>query len=106
MGRRPRSSGRGPGSRDRNLDLRGLAEEGLLERDLHVVAQVGAALAAAAAPLPGHAEQILENIGERRRKAGAEAGTAATHALLERGMAEAVIGGALVAVLEHLVGLV
>ena len=53
------------GDRDRNLDLRGLAEEGFLQRDFHVVAQVGAALAAAAAAaLPGHAEQVFENIGE------------------------------------------
>src|SRR6202043_2432475 len=87
------------GDRDRNFDLGGLADEGFLQRDFHVVAQVLAALApAAAAALSGHAEQILENIGKRRGKAGAEAGTAAAHALLERGMAEAVIGGALVAV--------
>ena len=36
------------GDRGRHLDLGGLAGEGLLERDLEVVAQVGAALAAAA----------------------------------------------------------
>ena len=95
------------GDRDRDLDLRGLAEKRLFQRDFHVVAQVGAALApAAAAALPGHAEQVFENIGERRGKAGAEAGTAAAHALLERGMAEAVIGGALVAVLQDFVGFV
>ncbi len=47
-----------------NLDLRGLAEVGLLQRDFHVVAQIGTALAAAAAALPGHAEQIFKNIGE------------------------------------------
>ena len=95
------------GDRDRNLDLRGLAVEGFLQRDFHVVAQVGAALAAAAAAaLPGHAEQVFENIGEGRGKAGAEAGAAAAHALLERGMAEAVIGGALVAVLQDFIGFV
>src|SRR6185503_13291727 len=95
------------GDRDRNLDLRGLAEVGFLQRDFHVVAQVGAALASAAAPaLPGHAEQILENIGKRRGEAGAEAGTATAHALLEGGMAVAVIGGALLAVLEDFVGFV
>src|SRR6202040_3109155 len=49
-------------------------------------------------------EQVFENIGERGSKAGAKAGTAAT--LLERGMTEAVIGGALVAVFENLVGFV
>src|SRR5689334_19694196 len=54
------------GDRDRNLDLRGLALKGLLQRDFHIVAQVGAALAAttAAAALPGHTEKVLENIGE------------------------------------------
>jgi hypothetical protein len=53
------------GDRDRDLDLRGLALKGFLERDFHVVAQIGAALASAtAAALPGHAEQVFENIGE------------------------------------------
>lgn len=37
-------------------------------------------------------------------KAGAEAGPAAAHALPEGGMAEAAIGGALVAVLQDFVG--
>jgi hypothetical protein len=89
-------------------DLRGLAEKGLFQRDFHVVAQVLAALAPAAAStaLSGHAEQVLENIREGRSKTGAEAGPATAMALLERGMAEAVIGGALVAVLEHFVGFV
>ena len=41
-----------------------LPEKGLFQRDFHVVAQVGAALASTAAPLPGHAEQVFENIGE------------------------------------------
>ena len=82
---------------------------GLFEGEFHVVAQIGAALAsraAAAAPAAGaaHAEEIVENIGEGGGEIGAEAMAAAT--LLEGGMAEAVIGGALVAVLEHLVGLV
>src|ERR1700712_5425922 len=96
------------GDRDRNLDLRGLALEGFLQRDFHVVAQVGAALAtAAAAPaLAGHAEQVFENIRKRRGEAGVEAGSAGAHSLLERGMAVAVIGGALVAVFQDLVGLV
>ena len=88
--------------------LRGLALEGLLEPDLHIVAQIGAALAAgraAAAAPAAHAEHILENIGEGGAEIGAEAGPAAA-ALLEGGMAETVIGGALVAVLEHLIGLV
>ena len=47
-----------------NLDLRGLALEGFLERDFHVVAQVGAALAAAAAPrwpaMPNRSSKMSE----------------------------------------------
>src|SRR6185295_5112254 len=61
---------------------------------------------AAAAALAGHAEQVFENIGEGRGKARAEAGTAAASALLERGMAKAVIGGALLAVFQDLIGFV
>src|SRR5690606_36386398 len=53
-----------------------------------------------------HAEDALENIGERRTEIAAEARPAATHALLESGMAEPIIGGALVAVLEHVIGFV
>ena len=69
-----------------------------LEADLHVVAQVGAALAAGAAlARAAHAEDAFEDIGERRAEIGAEAVRAAACALLERGVAEAVIGGALVA---------
>ncbi len=96
------------GDGDGNLDLRGLALERLFEADFHIVAQVGATLAAAAGALARHSEQVFENIGEGRGEARAEAGMAATHAaaLLERRMAEAVIGGALVAVLEDLIGLV
>src|SRR6266480_2949168 len=95
------------GHRDRDLDLRGLAEEGFLQRDFHVVAQVLAALApAATSALPGHAEQIFENIREGRGKASAEAGTAAARALFESGMTEPVIGRALVAVFEDFVGFV
>src|SRR5215469_10714416 len=49
-----------------------------------------------ASQVPGHAEQIFEDVRERRSKTGAEAGMAAhAAALLERGVAEAVIGGAL-----------
>src|SRR5438046_2954305 len=51
------------GDRNRDLDLGGLAEEGFLQRDFHVVAQIGAALAPAATPaLPAHAEQVFEDI--------------------------------------------
>src|SRR5581483_12420326 len=90
--------------RDRNLDLRRLALKSFLERDFHVVAQVGTALATATRPLPGHAEQILENIGEGGSKAGAKT-CAGAIAVLEGGMAEAIIGRALFAVFEDFVGL-
>ena len=98
------------GDRGRDPDLGVLAGEGLFEGELHVVAQVRAALAAGAARAapPGaaaHSEEVVEDVGEGGGEIGAEAGPAAA-ALLEGGMAEAVIGGALVAVLEDLVGLV
>src|SRR4029079_2351951 len=47
-------------------DLRRLAFEGVLERDLHVVTQIGAALASAAAAAPPHAEEIVEDGVEGR----------------------------------------
>ena len=54
-----------------------------------------------------HAEHVFEDVGEGRAEIGAEAVRAAhAAALLERGMAEAVVGGALVGVLEDVVGLV
>src|SRR5262249_20600158 len=85
--------------RGRDAALCGLSGEGFLEADLHIVAQTGAALGAVAAAAPaGHAENALEDVGKRRAEAGAKVVRAAAHALLERGMAEAVIGGALVGV--------
>src|SRR5262245_40890637 len=95
------------GDRGRNAHLRGLAGIGLFQADLHVVAQVGATLAAATTPAPAaaHAEEIVENVGEGRgHVAEAAAGTPGT--VLERGVTEAVIGCALVRVLEHFVGFV
>src|SRR5262249_29873294 len=92
---------------NRDLDLRGLALVGFVESDLHVVAQVGPTLAPGAGALPGHAEQVLENVGEGGSEARAESRTAAAHAaMLERRMAETVIGRAFFAVLENLVGFV
>ena len=80
---------------------------GLLERDLHVVAQVRAALApAAAAPPAAHAEQVFEDVREGRGEVGAEAVALPAAALLERRVAEAVIGGALLPVLQDVIGLV
>ncbi len=97
------------GDRGRQPHLRGLALERLLQVDLHVVAKIGAALAArgaAAAAPAAHAENAFEDIGEGGAEIGAEAGPAAHAALLEGGVAETVIGGALVAVLQNVVGLV
>src|SRR6185436_18410953 len=56
------------------------------------------------AALPGHAEDAFEDIGEGGAEIGVETGPAA--ALLERRMAEAVVGGALLLVLEDVIGLV
>src|SRR5215212_7835560 len=88
------------GNRRREPHLGGLAAIGLLQRDLHVVAEVGATFAAVAATAPtaAHAEQIVENVREGGRKIGAETGASAA-ALLERRVAEAIIGGPFVAVL-------
>src|SRR5690348_15418113 len=90
-----------------NSDLRRLASERFFEADFHVVTQVlpaFAAGAARAASAAAHAEQVFKDIGECRGEIRAE--TMATAALLERGVTEAVIGRALVRVLEDLVGLV
>ena len=93
------------GDGGRQPHLRGLAVECLFQADLHVVAQIGAALAAvAAAAAAGHAEDALEQVGEGGAEIRAETMPAA--ALLEGGVAEAIVGGALVRILEDLVGLV
>ena len=97
------------GHRGRDAHLRGLAGIGLVQTDLHVVAQIGAALAAAAASAPtaaAHAEEIVENVREGGGHVAKAAGGARTAAVLEGGMAEAVIGRALVLVLEDFIGLV
>src|SRR4029079_2280678 len=81
-------------------DLRSLAVEGVLERDLHVVTQIGAALAAAAAAAPPHAEEIVEDVVEGRGEVAAEAllGAGAI-AVLEGSMPEAVVGSTPVGIL-------
>src|SRR5205807_1873641 len=95
------------GDRGRNPQLRGLAGKRLVEADLHVVAQIGAALAAgAAAARSAHAENAFEQIRECGAEIRPEIAAGPAAAVLEGGMAETVIGGALVAVLEHLVGFV
>src|SRR5262249_57466828 len=92
--------------RGRDAHLRGLAGERLLERDLHVVAQIGAALGAIAAPTPaGHTEDAFEDVREGRAEAWAEVVRAATHALLEGSVAKTIIGRTLVGVFQNFVGL-
>ena len=96
------------GRRGRELQRRRLAVIGLLERDLHIVAQIRAALAAvaraAAAPPHDVAEEILENIGHGGAEALAAEAEAA--ALFEGGMAKTVVGGALLRVAQALIGFV
>src|SRR5262249_11198491 len=94
------------GNRGWNSDLRGLAGIGLFQPDLHVVAQVGAALPARAGPpSAAHAENAFEQIGEGRAKITAKAAEAPS-SLLEGSVAEPIVGGALVRVFENFVGLV
>ena len=81
--------------------------------DGQVVAQIGAAgaalLCAVAAPAADEfAEHLVEDVGKvcGRETEAAAAGTGAGHALLEGGMAEAVIGRALLFVLQDVMGFV
>src|SRR5204863_61793 len=57
--------------KDRELDLLGRAEDGLLERDPEVVAEVGAGRRPAASTGPGRggAEERVEDVGEAAREA-------------------------------------
>ncbi len=97
----------------RDADLRVVAARGLLQRDLHAVAQVGAAIDLRAATLPRRppprlaedvAEDVAEGLGET---AEALAALRAAEALVrvDAGVAVLVVGGPLLAVREHLVGL-
>ena len=83
------------------------ARERVLEAQLQIVAKVGAArgVGAAAAPRVHElAEDRREDVGEALEAAGAERVLAAA-AVLERGLAEAVVGGALLRVAKHVIGL-
>src|SRR6202008_1707006 len=62
--------------------------------------------AAAAATAATHAEEIVEDVGESRGHVTEAAGRPRSAAVLEGRMSEAVIGCALVRVLEDFVGLV
>src|ERR1700681_1454291 len=74
----------------RHVNLRVLAAIGVVERDLHVVAQIPAAILASGA-FAAHefAEQVVEHIGKGSSEI--EALGSASAAVLEGGMAEAVI---------------
>ena len=96
---------------------------GLLEGDLEVVAQVGAATGPAAATSPAAekfvedaaapaaallAEDLAEDVEGIVESAAARASRAAarsTSTLLEGGVAEAVVGGALLRILQDFIGL-
>jgi hypothetical protein len=86
------------------MRIGGLAAKRLLERDLEVVAQVGAALPARglpAAPSAHHvAEKIVEDVGHRGREAVVHA------ALIERGVTIAIVSRTLLGVRQMLVGFV
>src|SRR5262249_48633634 len=92
------------GDRGRPPHLRGLAAKRLVQGDLHVEAQIGAALAdVAAAARAAHAENAFKNVGESRAKIAAEAVRTSHAALFERGVTEPVISGTLLLVLQDIV---
>jgi len=87
---------------------------GLLQRDLHAVAQVGAAIhlratAATSALALGLPEDIAKDVAEGLGKAAAKACTArakaASHVRVDARVAVLVVGSLLLSVGEHLVGL-
>ena len=91
---------------DFDLDLGLLAVERLFQADFQVIAQVSAApglLTPAAAK--GAAENRLEDVAQVGKSAAWPAGTATHSAVLESGMAIAVIGCTLLRVLEAFIGL-
>ena len=92
----------------RDLDLGGHAAHGVLEAELQVVAEIVAALCAGAAAAAGAAEQIAkaeevaQDIAEVGKSVGVETGgSRAGHA----GVPVVVVGGALLRIAEHAVGL-
>ncbi len=94
------------GDQGRNAYRRLPAAEALLERHLEIVPQVAAAVRSCLAAPAAHqvAEHLVKNVGEASGEA--EIARTPSAALLERSMAEAVIGGALLIVLEDVVSLV
>src|SRR5579871_281354 len=103
--RRTRAAAAFARDRARDLDLRGAAREGFFERDGEIVAEIGAAILPARAAAAAHelAEEIVEDIGKGRGEV--ETGRS-PGAVLERGMAEAVRGRALLVVFQDVVGFV
>ena len=88
-----------------DVDFRALPAIGVFQRDLEIVAQIAAAVLPPRAPAAHEfAEQIVEHIGEGRREIEAEAVGAAAAAVLERGMAVTIVSGALLIVLQDLIG--
>src|SRR5262249_32857087 len=108
LGTRPRAAtGTGLASHGGgDANLRRFAAECLIESNFHVVAQVRSALAPRAAAACGtHAEYAFEDVGKGRAEIGTK--SVAAHAtMLECSVAESVVGRALVAVLEDVIGLV
>ena len=93
-----------------HLDLGAAAGEGLFQGDFQIVAQILAAIGPLAPAHAAHhlAEQVFKDVAEAaeiaERIAAARAGAA--HSPLEGAMAEAVIGGALLIVLQDVIGFV
>src|SRR6185437_2127364 len=88
-------------------DLRLPPAIGFLQRDFEIVAEILPAIvppAAAAAAACELAEQIVENVGERGGEIEAEPIAAAAMTVLEGRVAEAIIGRALLIVLQDIVG--
>ena len=94
----------------RDADLGLGAARRLLQRDLEVVAQVGAAVDAVAARRRAAAEDLAEDVAEGVGEAAEALGPAPrarraeARRRIDAGMAELVVGGALLGVGEDLVG--
>src|SRR5262249_43232439 len=95
------------GRRSRHADGRLLAGERLLQGDGHVVAQIGPAAARLVAAAAAHelAEHFIKDVGEAGSREIEPTTEAATITVLECRMPKAIIGGALLIVLEDVVGL-
>ncbi len=95
--------------RDIDLNLAAAACKGVFEPDFHVVAQVGAARGAALllpAAAESRPEDRFENIADVAEFGAATKAAARAAAILERRLAEAVVGCALLRVFEAIIGFV